>query len=86
KKTKTVAFPMKISGYEFSPLTVRAGQSFTVKNNDAAAHTVTSAAGGFDVSVPGNGQVTVTAPTTAGTYPLTCDFHSDMHGTLIVTA
>ena len=77
---------LTISGYTFSPLTVKAGQSFTVKNSDSAAHTVTSAVGGFDVTVPGNGQVTATAPATAGTYPLTCDFHSDMHGTLIVTS
>ncbi len=77
---------LTISGFMFSPLTVQAGQTVTVKNKDSAAHTATSSAGGFGVTVPGNGQATFTAPSKPGTYPLTCDFHPDMVGSLTVTA
>ncbi len=77
---------LTISGFTFSPLTVQAGQTVTVKNEDSAPHTATSSAGGFGVTVPGNGQATFTAPSTPGTYPLTCDFHPDMAGSLTVTA
>ncbi len=76
---------MTISGYSYSPLTVKAGETITVKNQDSMAHTVTSAAGGFDVPVPPNGQATLKAPTKPGSYALTCNYHPQMHGTLTVT-
>jgi len=37
-----------------------------------------------DLNVPGGGTATFTAPAKAGTYPLTCDFHPQMHGVLTV--
>jgi plastocyanin len=37
------------------------------------------------VKVPAQGQATFTAPAKAGTYALTCDFHKQMTGTLVVT-
>ena len=69
----------------FSELTVSAGATVTVKNQDSVAHTVTLTGTSLDVKVPGGGQATFTAPTAAGSYPLTCDFHASMHGTLTVT-
>ena len=53
-------------------------------NQDGVAHTVKVNGTPVDVTVSGGGQATFTAPATAGTYPLTCDFHPSMHGTLTV--
>jgi len=67
------------------PASVPAGASITVTNNDSEAHTVTSKDGGFDVKVAGRGGTAqLTAPAKAGSYKLTCDFHANMAGTLVV--
>ena len=67
------------------PASVAPGATVTVTNADAQSHTVTSKDGGFDVKVDGHGGVaTLTAPKTAGTYALTCDFHANMTGSLTV--
>ncbi len=75
-----------ISGFAFSAITVKAGATVTVRNADAAEHTLTIAAAGIDVKVPAGGSASFTAPAKAGTYALTCDFHHSMHGTLTVSA
>lgn len=75
---------MTISGFAFSTLTVMPGTTVTVMNADSAAHTVKVNGTDVDVKVPGGGTATFTAPTKAGTYPLTCDFHPQMHGVLTV--
>ncbi|HEY7856980.1 MAG TPA: cupredoxin domain-containing protein [Candidatus Nanopelagicales bacterium] len=77
---------LTISGFMFSDLTVRAGESVTVTNQDGVAHTANVNGTAIDVQVPANGQATFTAPAKAGSYPLTCDIHPAMHGTLHVTA
>jgi plastocyanin len=77
---------LTISGFAFSDLTVRAGAQVTVMNQDPVAHTVTVHGTSTDVTVPAGGQVTFVAPGQPGSYPLTCDFHPSMHGTLHVTA
>jgi len=67
------------------PAAVAPGATVMVTNADAQSHTVTSKDGGFDVKVDGHGGVaTLTAPKTAGTYTLTCDFHANMTGALTV--
>ena len=74
-----------IASFKFSELTVTAGAMVTVKNQDSANHTVKVKGTDVDVTVAGGAQATFTAPAKAGTYDLTCDFHSSMHGTLTVT-
>lgn len=58
----------------------------TVKNADSVAHTVNVNGTDIDVTVPANGSAQFVAPVTPGTYPLTCDYHPTMHGTLTVAA
>jgi plastocyanin len=88
-----------VSGFSFSPadMTVDAGTTITVKNNDSAAHTVTSEAsdgaftpagvGGvtFDTGqVTGGGSATITIPAsaTSGTViPYYCANHKSMMAT-----
>ena len=77
---------LSISGYMFSSLTVKAGSTVAVSNDDAVDHTVTIGDAGIDVRVPAGGSATFVAPTAAGNYKLTCDFHPTMTGTLKVTA
>ena len=56
-----------------------------VTNEDTEAHTVTAdSSGGFDVKVPPGKTVELTAPA-AGSYKYHCTYHSDMHGTLVVS-
>lgn len=64
---------------------VQPATTVTVRNDDNVAHTVTSdTAGEFDVTVPAHGTASFTAPQTAGSYPLHCTFHPNMHGKLVV--
>ncbi len=66
------------------PASVPAGSTITITNNDAEAHTVTSKPGGFDVKVAGRGGTAQLTAPQAGSYSLTCDFHANMSGTLVV--
>ena len=66
------------------PASVAPGAKVTVKNEDSQNHTVTSA-GAFDVNVTGGGgTATFTAPSKAGSYPISCTFHANMKATLVV--
>ena len=80
---------LKIAGFKYSPstLTVTAGESVAVTNNDSAEHTATSDMAGLFKSdnINQGDTVTFTAPTKPGTYTFHCQFHPYMHGTLIVT-
>lgn len=68
------------------PASVKAGSTVTITNSDNEAHTVTSKDAGFDVKVAGRGGTAqLTAPSKPGTYPLTCDFHATMKGSLVVS-
>ncbi|CAI3797586.1 cupredoxin domain-containing protein [Pseudarthrobacter sp. MM222] len=69
-----------------APITVPPGATVTATNQDSARHTVTADEGSaFSVDVQGSGGTgTFTAPARPGTYAYHCDFHPDMHGTLIV--
>lgn len=82
------AATIKIEHFSFgSPLTVKPGTSVRVVNDDSQAHTVTEAKGLFDSgNVAGDrGTASVTAPKKPGTYQLTCRYHANMHGTLVVS-
>jgi plastocyanin len=75
-----------MAGFAFEPteLTVAAGATIPVTNEDSAAHTFTSDDGGFDVEVDGGASGEATAPDEPGTYDFVCRFHPDMTGTLTV--
>lgn len=68
------------------PITVSAGATVTVTNQDTADHTVTADQGqAFDAKVKGNGgTATLTAPSQPGTYAFHCAYHPNMRGTLTV--
>lgn len=78
-----------ISNFAFSgQLTVKAGATVTVVNNDSVAHTLTDKATHlFDTgNLPaGGGKGTFKAPTKPGKYPFGCTYHPNMAGTLTVT-
>ena len=80
---------LTIQGFAYSPtpLTVAPGATITVSNRDSAAHTVTSDKQGlFNAEQIQQGSpVTFKAPTTPGTYTFNCAYHSQMHGTLVVS-
>ncbi|MGH8961922.1 MAG: cupredoxin domain-containing protein [Jatrophihabitantaceae bacterium] len=64
---------------------VHAGEKVTVKNNDDVNHTVTADSGNaFNVNVPSGGSATFTSPSKPGTYKFHCNYHANMHGTLVV--
>jgi len=66
-------------------LTVKPGEEVAVKNVDTAPHTVTDKAKAFDTGkIDGGASGKFTAPDKAGSYPITCIFHPNMAGTLIV--
>lgn len=69
----------------FPALTVAPGARVSVTNGDDEPHTVTATDGAFDTgpfdaSSPG----AFTAPSTPGTYAITCTVHPSMHGTVVV--
>jgi plastocyanin len=67
------------------PPSLSPGQKLTIVNNDEANHTVTADNNSFDIVISGSGGVMdFTAPTTPGTYPFHCKYHSNMHGVLTV--
>ena len=66
------------------PASVHPGATLTVVNKDGEAHTVT-VAGGSGVVVQGGATATLRAPFKPGTYKISCDFHGNMHGDLLVS-
>ena len=75
-----------IKDFKYSgAISVKAGSTVTVRNDDSVTHTVTADHGGaFDVTIPGGTSKTFMAPK-AGSYPYHCTYHSNMHGTLKVS-
>ncbi len=66
-------------------MSVKPGQQVMVTNDDPEAHTLTSdQTGMFAVTVQAGATATFDAPTKPGSYAYHCDFHSNMHGTLVV--
>ena len=74
---------LTISGFAFSPLTVAAGETITITNEDSANHTVTADDGTFSVKVSGGktAELVIDAP---GTYKIHCNIHPQMSGTIVV--
>jgi plastocyanin len=76
-----------IKNFSFAPmdLTVAPGTKVTVKNEDAATHTLSASKKQFDTGDITQGATrTFTAPTTPGTYTYICNIHQYMQGTLTV--
>jgi plastocyanin len=82
----TGAAAVTIQNLAFSTSAVKPGATVTVKNGDAADHTVTADNGEFNVNVPANGHATFKAPSKAGQYKFHCNIHTSMHGTLDVSS
>lgn len=83
--TKAGGTNVTIKGFAFTvPASVAPGATLTVTNDDSVAHTFTVKSAHLDTKVNAGAKVTVTAPKSAGTYAVTCDFHPNMHGTLVV--
>ena len=76
-----------ISGFDFSEdITVAAGTTVVVRNDDGATHTLTADDGSFDtgsIDAGGTGEITLSA---AGTFTFHCEVHPSMTGTITVTA
>jgi len=84
--TTAVKVPtLTIKGFAFSALSVKRGTKFIVRNMDNTDHTIKIAGTKLDPLVKAGKSVTLTAPSKAGSYKLSCDFHLTMHGVLKVT-
>lgn len=77
---------LTISGFTFSKVSVHKGDTVTIHNSDGVDHTVTIAAAGIDVAIAAGETATFVAPSTPGTYLLTCDLHPGMKGVLTVVS
>lgn len=76
-----------IVNYTLPSFTVPAGTKVTWTNEDSVAHTVTSDATPplFDSGPLAPGATYSFTFTTPGTYPYHCNYHSSMHGTVVVS-
>ncbi|MGQ0630961.1 MAG: cupredoxin domain-containing protein [Sporichthyaceae bacterium] len=73
---------------KFSPasLSVKAGDTVEVQNEDGFVHNVTAEKGGIMTGdIKGKGTADFTAPDKKGTYDFTCTIHPGMDGTLKVS-
>lgn len=73
----------EIRGFAFATAPVAPGATVTVTNRDDAGHTFTADA--FDTgTIDGGSSTTFTAPSALGSYPIVCQIHPSMTGTLVV--
>ena len=75
----------RVARFQFPPVTVSPGARLRIIDGDSEPHTVTAVDGSFDSGAfdpdrPG----TLTAPTTPGTYKITCTIHPSMQGEIVV--
>ena len=75
-----------ISGFAFSEgITVAAGTTVVVRNDDGSTHTLTADDGSFDtgsIDAGSTGEITLAA---AGTFTFHCEVHPSMTGSITVT-
>ncbi len=71
---------------KFKPneLTVKTGDKVYFKNSETAVHTVTIQGKNISGTMVRNDIIEWAAPSTAGTYRITCDYHPQMKATLTV--
>jgi plastocyanin len=88
--TAALAASVSITDFQFTPatVTIHAGDSVTWTNNSAAGtpHTSTSDNGAWDSGTINPGSSFTHTFATAGTFTYHCNFHPQMHGTVIVEA
>ena len=73
--------------YSPNPIQVTVASTVTWMNGTSLAHTATSDAGAWNTGTIAPGATSsAVAFNTAGTFAYHCNFHADMHGTVIVSA
>jgi plastocyanin len=73
--------------YSPDPIRLTVGSTVTWTNSHTLTHTATADSGAWDTGALGPGATSGPITfTTAGTFAYHCRFHSDMHGTIIVSA
>jgi len=79
---------VKIANYAFSPqtITIAAGTAVKWTNSDEVAHTATASDGSFDSGNLNQNQSWTHTFAKPGKYAYVCSYHSNMTGTVIVTA
>jgi len=77
---------VEIKDFAYAPasLEVTAGTTVTWTNNDTTAHTVSQNGGGFESGKLDPGKTFSFTFATPGTYEYFCQFHANMHGTIVV--
>lgn len=72
-------------GYSPADLSVKAGSTVAVRNDDDSTHTVTADNGAFKTDNIAPGQTTTFVAPAPGHYAYHCAIHNFMHGSLTVT-
>jgi plastocyanin len=82
----STAAAVEIKGFAFNPpsIEVTAGTTVTWTNNDQAPHTATQDGGGFQSDKIDPGSSFSFTFDTPGTYEYHCEYHPNMHGTVVV--
>lgn len=82
-----VACPTATACYSPNPIRISVGSSVAWTNNHTLAHTATADSGAWDSGTiaPGATSSAITF-NTPGTFAYHCNFHANMHGTVIVSA
>lgn len=76
-----------ITDFAFSDdITVPAGTTITIRNDDGAGHTMTADDGAFDTGTIDGGTTVELTLAEAGTFTFHCEIHPSMTGTITVTA
>jgi plastocyanin len=80
------AMTVEIKDFAFNPpsIEIAAGTTVTWTNSDSAPHTATQDGGGFQSGRLDQGQSFSFTFDTAGTFEYHCEFHPNMHGTVVV--
>jgi plastocyanin len=83
--TEPAAAELRVAAMAFEPteVTLAAGETLAIVNDDDLAHTVTAASGVFDVAVESGNLVRLTIDE-PGTHPFRCELHPSMTGRLVV--
>jgi plastocyanin len=79
------AIAIKNFAFSPNPITVKAGDTITISNQDSLAHTFTDGGGAFDtgpISAGSSKTVTIAA---VGTYHYHCNIHPNMTGVIQAT-
>lgn len=75
---------MERTSFAPSEVTVRAGETLTLVNDDIFSHTFTIDDAAIDVALAPDESASTTAPTKAGRYDIRCRLHKPMRGVLVV--